>query len=65
MPSSSTASSFEDAARRVENELKRLVATINNEIVPSLRQDSGKALRTVAEKLGKLADSLDHSAPPR
>jgi len=65
MASSSTASSFEDAARRVESELKRLVATINNEIVPSLRQDSGKALRVVAEKLGKLADSLDRSAPPR
>lgn len=64
-PDPSATSSFEDAARRVEAELKRWIASINNEVVPTLRQDGGKALRAAAEKLAKLADTLDRSQPPR
>ncbi|MGH9483321.1 MAG: hypothetical protein ACRD1L_14630 [Terriglobales bacterium] len=57
----SAGSSFEDAARRVEAEVRRLIATFNDDVVPSLRQDGGKALRLAAEKLAKLADTLDRS----
>lgn len=57
---------FEEAARRAEAEVKRLIAVMNDEIVPAIRQDSGKALRLVAEQLHKLADALDRSkAEPR
>lgn len=59
-----TSSSFEEAARRVEAEVRRLVATFNDEVVPSIRQDGGKALRLAAEKLAKLADALERSRQP-
>ncbi|HEY7855665.1 MAG TPA: hypothetical protein VIC32_04420 [Terriglobales bacterium] len=58
----SATSSFDEAARKVEAEVKRLIKVVNDEVVPSLRQDGGKALRTVAQKLSQLADSLDRSA---
>lgn len=58
---SSASSSFEEAARRVEAEVKRFIANFNDEVVPALRQDGGKALRAAAEKLHKMADALDRS----
>jgi hypothetical protein len=44
---------------RVEEEIKRLVSYLNDEVVPNIRQDSAGALRTAAEQLRKLADHLD------
>lgn len=55
------AATFDEAARRVEAELKRLIAVMNDEIVPAIRQDSSKALRVVAEQLQKLAEALERS----
>ena len=59
--SSPPSSSFEEAARRVEAEVKRWIANFNDQVVPALRQDGGKALRVAAEKLQRLADTLDRS----
>lgn len=56
-----SSSSFEEAARRVEAEVKRWIASFNDQVVPALRQDGGKALRVAAEKLHRLADTLDRS----
>jgi hypothetical protein len=50
---------LEDAARRVELELKRLIGVLNDEVVPAIRKDGGRALRRVASELAKLADSLE------
>ena len=61
----STSSSFEDAARRVEAELRRWMANFNDEVVPVLRRDGGKALRAAAEKLAQLADRLDRERETR
>jgi hypothetical protein len=55
---------YEDAARKVESEVKRLIKVMNDEVVPAVRKDSGKVLRRVAEQLHKLADSLDQNPPP-
>lgn len=64
MPSTpSSPPSFEDTARRVETEVKRWIQVMNDQIVPSLRQDGGKALRAAAEKLAKLADALERERP--
>lgn len=66
MPSTPSSSpSFEDTARRVETEVKRWIQVMNDQIVPSLRQDGGKALRVAAEKLAKLADALERERPAR
>jgi hypothetical protein len=44
---------------RVEEEVKRVIAFLNNEVVPEVRQNSSKALRVAAEQLAKLAEHLD------
>jgi len=59
--SSPSSSRFEEAAKRIETEVKRLLANVNDEVVPALRRDGGKALRAAAEKLAQLAESLDRS----
>lgn len=50
---------IEDAARRVQAELKNLINVLNDEVVPAVRKDGGKALRAVAQQMLKLADNLD------
>jgi prophage antirepressor-like protein len=56
-------SSFEEAARRVEAELRRWLASFNDEVLPSLRRDGSAALRAAAGKLAQLADALVRSQP--
>jgi len=48
-----------EAVDRVERELNELVRYINSEVVPSVRDQSSRALRVAAEKLAKLADTMD------
>lgn len=48
-----------DAARKIETEVKRAIAYLNDEVVPQVRQQSSKGLREAAEQLRKLADQLD------
>lgn len=47
------------AAPRVEEEVRRVIAYLNDEVVPKARQNSSEALRVVAEQLRKLADHLE------
>jgi len=53
---------FNEAKPRVEKELKRGIAYINDEVVPEVRQSSSKALKIAAEKLTKLAERIDRGA---
>lgn len=46
---------------RVEEEVRRVVAYLNDEVVPEVRENSSKALRTASEQLAKLADQLDRN----
>jgi hypothetical protein len=48
-----------DAALRVEEDLRRVVAYINDQVVPDIRRDGSQALRTAAEELQKLAQRMD------
>ena len=64
---SASSFSFEETARRVEDletEVRRWIACFNNEVVPALRRDGGKALRLAAGKLVQLADTLDEAQKP-
>ncbi len=49
----------EDAVGRAEEELRTVVAYINDEVVPDVRRSGSEALRTAASELGKLAERLD------
>jgi bisphosphoglycerate-dependent phosphoglycerate mutase len=44
---------------RVEEELKKVIAYLNDQVVPQLRQDSAQALHAAADRLRKLAQQLD------
>jgi peptide deformylase len=48
-----------DAAQKVETEVKRAIAYLNDEVVPKVRAQSSIGLREAAEQLRKLADNLD------
>jgi hypothetical protein len=47
------------AMPRIEEEVKKVIAYLNNEVVPGVRQNSSKVLRSAAEELARLADNLD------
>ena len=56
-----------DAATHVEEDLRRVAAYINDEVVPEVRRNSSGALRTASAELRKLAERLDaanHRTPP-
>ncbi|MBB6145433.1 hypothetical protein HNQ77_003394 [Silvibacterium bohemicum] len=63
----SNQSGFEDFGRkidekvpRLEEEVKKVIAYLNDEVVPDVRANSSKALRAAAGQLAKLADRFDH-----
>jgi hypothetical protein len=47
------------AMPRVEEELKKVIAFLNDQVAPQLRQDSSQALHAAADRLRKLAEQLD------
>jgi hypothetical protein len=53
------------AVPRVEEELKKVITYLNDEVVPRVRENSSKGLRVAAEQLTKLAEHLDRSAAAR
>lgn len=48
---------------RVEEEVKKVIAYLNDEVVPQVRQNSSQALRQAAEQLERLAEYLDRRRP--
>lgn len=48
-----------DAAVRVEDDLRRVVAYINDQVVPDIRRNGSEALRAAAGELQKLAQRMD------
>jgi hypothetical protein len=72
MPDDSTKRPWEErvseASSRMEDELRRVIRYINDEVVPQVRTNGSDALRVAAKELHKLADLMDSkraSAPPR
>jgi hypothetical protein len=50
-----------EAADKLERESERMIAYLNEEVVPAIRQGSTRALRTAAEQLNRLAEYMDRS----
>jgi trans-2-enoyl-CoA reductase len=48
-----------EAAARAEEELRRVVTYINDEVVPDIRHNGSQALRAAAVELHKLAQRMD------
>lgn len=47
-------------APRVEEEVKRIITHLNDQIVPEVRANSSKALRITSQRLAKLAERMEH-----
>ena len=47
------------ASERVEEELRRAVRYIDDEVVPEVRRNGSAALRAAADRLHKLAEQID------
>lgn len=59
---------FNEVSSRVEEDLRRVIKYINDEVVPEVQRNGSDALRSAAAELHKLADYMDSrraSAPPR
>ena len=50
---------FNQVRPRVEEELRKVIDYLNDQVVPQLRQDSAQALHAAAERLRKLAEQLE------
>ena len=50
---------FGDTVKRIEDETKQLIAYINDEVVPMVREHSTKGLRIASDKLKELADYME------
>jgi hypothetical protein len=50
---------FAEGVPRVEEEVKKVIAYLNDEVVPQVRQNSSQALRVAADHLSRLAEHLD------
>jgi hypothetical protein len=45
----------------VEEEVRKVITYLNDEVVPQVRRSSSEALRTASEHLNRLAEHLDRS----
>jgi len=48
-----------EAAKHVEEDLRRVLSYINDEVVPDIRRNGSQALRAASEELQKLAQRMD------
>jgi hypothetical protein len=56
-----------EAGSRLEEDLRRVIQYINDEVVPDVRRNGSDALRAAAAELQKLAQRMDeraHRTPP-
>ena len=57
--------SVAEVAATVEKETAELIAHLNDEVLPVVREECTKRLRIAAEKLAHLADYMEKNQPPR
>jgi hypothetical protein len=55
---------FQEAGARAEEDLKALIAYLNDEVVPDVRKHGSVALRKAAEQMERLAQRMDDRPKP-
>ncbi len=50
---------FGNVGPRIEDEVRRVIAYLNDQVVPQVRRNSSSALRAASEQLGRIADHLE------
>jgi len=56
---------FEDLGRKLDRELERLRDLAEKKISPKTRVKTAQTLRTVAQKLSKMAEELESQSEPK
>jgi hypothetical protein len=56
---------IEEAVELIEMEVRHAIAYVNDAVVPQVRGESIKTLRTVADTLRNLADRIDQAKGPK
>ena len=56
---SQTKRKLDEAASKIEQEIKGVIQHLNDHVVPKVRSEGTQALRSAAEQLRKLADRMD------
>lgn len=68
-PRSSWEARLSEAASRIELEVRNIVRTVDDEVVPEIRKHGSAALHSLAAQMEKLAQKMDDEAraekPPR
>jgi hypothetical protein len=52
---------LDEAAAKIEQEIKGIVQHMNHHVVPKIRTEGTQALRNMAKELQRLADRMDDS----
>lgn len=52
--------SFEHVGRAIDEELRKLKRFLSEEVRPTTKRRLAEALRVASQRLGKLAEELDH-----
>ena len=55
--------SFDDISRQVQEDVQDIVDYLNDRVVPDIRRESSKALRTASRKLADLAEYMEKHTP--
>ena len=56
---SQTKRKLDEAASKIEHEIKGVLQHLNDHVVPKVRSEGTQALRSAADQLRKLADRMD------
>ena len=56
---SQTKRKLDEAASKIEQEIKGVLQHLNDHVVPKVRSEGTQALRSAADQLRKLADRMD------
>ena len=56
---SQTKRKLDEAASKIEQEIKGVLRHLNDQVVPKVRSEGTQALRSAADQLRKLADRMD------
>jgi hypothetical protein len=54
-----------EAVERLEKEIPEIIKYLNDDVVPTVRTHSTKALRTASQKLAEFADYMELHQPPK
>jgi len=50
---------IDETTRRIEDELRQFIKYLNDDVVPKVRTHGSQVLRSAAEQLSRMADSMD------